>query len=268
MATWVSGAARWIKRYVPGSNDGQWAESDREGRLMSAITLAAMRQRAKEKDRSRSNLWASRFNMGSAAKAGWPKLAMVQPELAKGFETLARMRCGNFRFATGYVMAGLLPDRYMRSCPCCRADEPETLEHLMVICESWMEERGRLLGVVLRAAMERSSDLVSVCALLLGGELEGERLVDWAVVRSPDRWEQSQDLDEADSTLSGNLLRDQLRMSETERVVRENSDAGVSESGCVAVARFLQEVVRKRTKCIWMLRSRYLASLKSRSPNG
>lgn len=89
------------------------------------------------------------------------------------------------------VAAGDLPEPGANVCEFCDCRRPETLPHLMVTCERWRDLRRRLLGSLIRQAVERLECATprvkvtpqAVATLLLGGAVAGILLHGWDYVR-------------------------------------------------------------------------------------
>ena len=131
-ATWVSGASRWIRRFV---NVGM-------GRSRERIHELFMR-REDATDRTVQGEWVRENGIGCSSY--WSGLSEWHPELRRGIHALAQIRAGTF--ATGRSLAAkrILPSKYLRECPFCEVGEPETIVHLLRRCPRWREQRPELL---------------------------------------------------------------------------------------------------------------------------
>jgi hypothetical protein len=76
------------------------------------------------------------------------------------------------------AVARVLDAKYKMECPFCgQVGEGETLQHLLLYCSRWQEERERYMREVLNLVVGLPSD--GQLILILGGEFEGQRLVNW-----------------------------------------------------------------------------------------
>ncbi len=171
--TWVTGTENWLKRYAPdvlvGGADfwtpSQWAQS----------VLRYLREKAINKGRIDcvSVRWHEEYKFQKTSK--YVKLAIHMPAISSGIVSLAQMRSGAFLTSRRLSQMGLLPARYLRACPCCEVDEPETIEHILLECKAWSVARAELLRIcrVHRLVDCFLLDLPEQAILLLGGEVRG-----------------------------------------------------------------------------------------------
>ena len=74
----------------------------------------------------------------------------------------------------------LIDGVYKTRCPCCDQDgEGETIEHLLLDCDAWSEERAKYIGSLIEQIGIFKLPLSGRCTLLLGGEYMGHRLDNW-----------------------------------------------------------------------------------------
>ena len=70
---------------------------------------------------------------------------------------------------------------YQTKCPCCGeqvGEEGETVEHIVVECSKWADQRDMYLKSLMDSIVQQHlpSTGKDICILLLGGEYKGERL--------------------------------------------------------------------------------------------
>jgi hypothetical protein len=78
-----------------------------------------------------------------------------------------------------------LPEEYLTECPCCReqvGEEGETVEHIVVGCSKWVEQRQLFIKPLMDSIVQQQllpSTGTGICVLLLGGEYKEKRLSGW-----------------------------------------------------------------------------------------
>lgn len=85
---------------------------------------------------------------------------------------LFRIRTGSFLTAQRLSQMGFISPHWNTQCPFCLADEPETVEHLLMRCTFFLAQRSRMFAP-LGLELERLND-TRATNLLLGGELMGD----------------------------------------------------------------------------------------------
>jgi hypothetical protein len=88
-----------------------------------------------------------------------------------GLIYLFRMRTGSFLTAQRLAFMGFISPEFRSTCPFCRCQIAETLEHLLIACPRWDEQRRSLFEL----HNFRELDQASASVLLLGGEIRGEQ---------------------------------------------------------------------------------------------
>ncbi len=89
---------------------------------------------------------------------------------------------GNVRESKALLLQLLAtePERYVRLCPCCRNQTPDSLEHLLLYCPRWCSEREKFLSPILQDIESILDGIPSMAqdrvALLLGGEYRGRKV--------------------------------------------------------------------------------------------
>lgn len=130
---------------------------------------------------SRSDEKASTLSMTRYVKNGYVRgrqyLAYSPYDLlhCSGLVALTRLRTGSFLTIERLAQMRLIPPNFLNYCPFCEANEPETLEHLLVSCSRWVVFRCLHFGFDEELLNLFSSiDHTEVSILLLGGEIRGE----------------------------------------------------------------------------------------------
>lgn len=73
-----------------------------------------------------------------------------------------------------------LPEEYQTKCPCCgQIGKGETIEHIVVECSKWAEQRDKYLAPLMDSLKQQHLSVTGMCIRLLGGEHKGERLSNW-----------------------------------------------------------------------------------------
>lgn len=101
------------------------------------------------------------------------KYGLYDLQCQKGQLHLFRMRTGSFLTACRLAQMGFASPELRTTCPFCRANTPETIDHLLVSCSRWSAEREQVFGDNINLLM-RELDQASASVLLLGGESSGE----------------------------------------------------------------------------------------------
>ena len=70
---------------------------------------------------------------------------------------------------------------FLNRCPCCNADEPEDLAHLLLACPTWQQQRGRFLLPALVLLPTSLGSVQCKTSLVLGGVVGGTLLPNWDV---------------------------------------------------------------------------------------
>jgi len=91
-------------------------------------------------------------------------------------------RTGGFWTARKRAKRGLIARKYLKLCPCCdtKGEEGETIEHLLMECQKWKDERERCMRDIIKdiTAMGPMEQREMV-TILLGGESSGQRVSSW-----------------------------------------------------------------------------------------
>jgi len=231
-ATWVSGTARWLKRYAPQA----LGDTENPRSVNAIVQQVVLDREVAGATRVRRNGVPARITVTRFCDAGYEnsveylKDAAQCPELAVGVLYLLQCRTGAFWTAKRAAKSGLIDDRYRNECPCCGNAVPETLEHMMLVCPKWEYLRQRMfqafeerLGLGDWVGLLRDEN--RVMRVLLGGEAAGS---------SSEAWSTSS-VDDSNNHIAG-LYR--------------------------VTAGFLMKVQKRRLRLVWA------TSTMSRRPNG
>lgn len=72
---------------------------------------------------------------------------MDHPELARGYQTMLQIRCGEWK-AGDVDWSSLSIRNRNRICPCCECEVEETLRHHLCECDSFKSERDEMVSWV------------------------------------------------------------------------------------------------------------------------
>jgi hypothetical protein len=113
-----------------------------------------------------------------------------QVRLGRGMRMISMCRMNALRTASrmakpweGSKKPPPLSEEYQKKCPCCGevVEKGETVEHIIVECSRWAEQRERyvkpLMDKIVQQHLARTGK--GICILLLGGEYAGNRLSGW-----------------------------------------------------------------------------------------
>ncbi|PVV00340.1 hypothetical protein BB560_005284, partial [Smittium megazygosporum] len=120
-STWVTGTARWMKRYCQTVGRGN--------------TVKALQHRYTVNDKTKISAWIKAHNMRNTGS--WMDLQMSHPDIKLGLQDIGKIRMGCYWTAQRLAKAGLIPKMYIERCPFCNKDTPETIEHMLIECLRW-----------------------------------------------------------------------------------------------------------------------------------
>ncbi|PVU90399.1 hypothetical protein BB561_004904 [Smittium simulii] len=119
--TWVSGTLRWQKRYNCGIEQG--------------ATRISIDARNVRNDISRISLWLKTHQMQNSSN--WICLQLLYPELRIGLNMIGKIRTGSYWTTERLAKSQLIAKLYREKCPCCNANVPENIEHILLGCSRW-----------------------------------------------------------------------------------------------------------------------------------
>ncbi|PVV02424.1 hypothetical protein BB560_003124 [Smittium megazygosporum] len=120
-STWVTGTARWMKRYCQTVGRGN--------------TVKALQHRHTVNDKTKISAWIKAHNMRNTGS--WMGLQMRHPDIKLGLQDIGKIQMGCYWTAQRLVKAGLIPKMYIERCPFCNKNTPETIEHMLIECLRW-----------------------------------------------------------------------------------------------------------------------------------
>jgi hypothetical protein len=195
---WMAQSRTWLKRYCPDHavaevtvSDGAtwWEEGLRqeEKEEKTVVSVLDMRWSAYERTQRWKAAWTY-LDCGFTETA-WAALKRIpvrnrweQVRLGQGLRMVSLCRTGGFWTARKRAKRGLIARKYLKLCPCCgtRGEEGETIEHLLLECQKWKDERERCMGDLIKeitamGPMEQGDMVI----ILLGGVCSGYRVSSW-----------------------------------------------------------------------------------------
>ncbi|PVU99401.1 hypothetical protein BB560_005506 [Smittium megazygosporum] len=102
-STWVTGTARWMKRYCQTVGRGN--------------TVKALQHRYTVNDKTKISAWIKAHNMRNTGS--WMDLQMRHPDIKLGLQDIGKIRMGCYWTAQRLAKAGLIPKMYIERCPFC-----------------------------------------------------------------------------------------------------------------------------------------------------
>ncbi|OLY81388.1 hypothetical protein AYI68_g4508, partial [Smittium mucronatum] len=96
MATWMTGSARWIKKFCVQNSKGE-----------TTITIV---DRKNKNNRSKIHQWTVDRKIGG--KGNWMNLQLMYPNLKLGLQDI--------------------DENFKKNCPFCNFDVPETVDHILL----------------------------------------------------------------------------------------------------------------------------------------
>ncbi|OMJ22178.1 hypothetical protein AYI70_g3040 [Smittium culicis] len=103
MATWVTGSARWIKKFCSQDSNGQ--------------TIIMIVDRKRRNNRSVIHRWTVARKIGK--KGNWVDLEAMYPDLKLGLQDIGKMRMEIFWTAQRLSNMKIVDQKFKKSCPCC-----------------------------------------------------------------------------------------------------------------------------------------------------
>lgn len=188
---WMAQSRIWMKKYCPEGlidrNHGrQDDDSEREEQRIQCLVIEK-RWTAYE----RTKKWAAAWEyldcgFGGTAWASLKRIPMCgrseQVKLGQGLRMLSLCRTKGLWTARKRAKRGIIGNKYRLTCPCCgiKGGEGETVEHLLLECQRWKDEREMYLGDMIRRIVAMGpTEHKEMVTLLLGGESDGCRLESW-----------------------------------------------------------------------------------------
>jgi exonuclease III len=165
-ATWVTGGLRWLNKFVTGSPGENVSECMDRGPLSpkydvsrhnvgcfgndawGTLTKTSVLERVLSNDVSAQAMWYKKHFIFKGS-SNWYWLSRCAPEWAEGFCLLTNARLGGFISAVKWANMRLLSPKWKSCCPHCSLEVPESIYHVLMVCDRWAVERKRYLGTLL-----------------------------------------------------------------------------------------------------------------------
>jgi hypothetical protein len=189
---WAEMSSRWMSRYFPHVHGDQEYKIEGEerrvhgvpGRRAHKVVMKELWDKVEHK--KQYDAAAPYFECGYAATS-WAAIKAIpsasrgeQVLLGRGLSMVQKCRMKAFWTAARRAKHRLIDPEYVTRCPCCEQEgEGETVEHLLLDCSKWREEREIYIGYLIEQVEMFELPLSGRCTLLLGGEYMGHRLKDW-----------------------------------------------------------------------------------------
>lgn len=249
-SVWRGSTQSWLKKYYEGpvskgiSADCMGSGSD-EGMTYSKRVMRVVWARKEGKRMCTSLKQYLEYGFGDTVWSSMRAIPMVavadQVRLGRGLRMLSLCRMGAFPTAArmakswkGCKTPPPLPEEFQTKCPCCgqRVEGGETVEHIILACSRWQEQRGSYIEPLMSRIVPQRPPLTGegICILLLGAEYGGQRLSGWLPSSKKKTPSDTQD---------ANLGQEEI-----------------ASCGAFQLARFLQAIERSRSLILKQLRRR------------
>ncbi|PVU95553.1 hypothetical protein BB561_001761 [Smittium simulii] len=128
-STWVSGTLRWQKKYNATIEQG--------------ATRATIEARNVRNVRSRISSWLNKHKMQNSSN--WISLQLLYPYLRICLNIIEKILSGAYWSTEQLEKSQLISKLYKKKCPCCNANFPETIEHILLGCSRWAAIRAETI---------------------------------------------------------------------------------------------------------------------------
>jgi hypothetical protein len=136
----------------------------------------------RKRDHTQASRQAAQLRLGSGKQIRRLQLSnLCSPG---GLYHLTRLRTGTYQFTNKLVFSGTINPRYINMCAFCRRHTTENIEHLMLQCDAWREERRTFLGISgVNSNPQITDNLRSFLKSVLGGNnpASGRKPADWII---------------------------------------------------------------------------------------
>jgi hypothetical protein len=188
-STWVTGTARWIKRFAKiepvALHEGEKRRRLNRRALVPGVSIIANTTESireeilsifntREERGDRSLYTEMCRSIGIVHSTEWIRLGLLDPSLGRGVLALGQLRIDCFMTGTALAQRRVLPAKYFSECPVCLLHTREDVGHILLRCSKWDNERRQFLGPLLEGIEITHAALPRVVGGLLGGELRGE----------------------------------------------------------------------------------------------
>ena len=245
---WAELSSRWMERYFPHVYRDKEYKVEGEvkrgepGRRAHKVVMRELWSKVESKTKYVAAVpyfdcgyaqtsWAASKTFPSASRG-------EQVLLGQGLSMVQKCRLRALWTAERRAKHRLIDSIYRTRCPCCNQEgEGETMEHLLLDCSAWREERMKYIGSLIEQIGLFRLPLSERCTLLLGGEYMGHRLDNWL----PPRRKRGQPMDPHSRNLQWGIFQ---------------------------VARYLESIDRRHRLILGRLDRRGRSSLQSQGRNG
>jgi len=187
---WIASSRMWMKKYYPEDeeieHEGKEEESE-EGKRSIKVSVVDKRLATYERTKKGEASWD--YLDDGFGDTAWASLKSIpvcdrpeQVRLGRGLCMLSLCRTGGLWTARKRAERRLIALKYMKLCPCCgvTGGEGENIEHLLMECQRWEEERQQYMGELIRGITVMGIiEQKEIMTLLLGGECNGRRVASW-----------------------------------------------------------------------------------------
>ena len=188
---WMAQSRAWLKQYCPDhaviglDEPGDTTSEEKENEKI--VSVLDKRWSAYERTRKWQASWT--YLDSGYIETTWAALKRIpvrdrseQVRLGQGLRMISMCRIGGLWTTRKRAKRGLIARKYLKLCPCCgdKRGEGETIEHLLLECKKWRDEREKYMGdiikdIVAMGPMEQGE----MVTILLGGESNGHRVSSW-----------------------------------------------------------------------------------------
>ena len=182
-ASWTKRTLGWLKRYqgeaaVVAFGLDLKEEPDADKQCASAVrgevTQREWASAIKKRQKSVIRYEERRFFKSRQ----YLLISTKYPKLALGVRELLRVRVGSFWTGLNAAKSKLILASFKTTCPCCKRQVPESLVHLVSVCERWSVERSVLVAA-LPGEFKPGSDTIGWAWALMGRDLSRSQLGLW-----------------------------------------------------------------------------------------
>ena len=170
--TWSKTTRLWLKRFSLEN-----IESRSAGRKE---VLEEYIPRIRKRDKTLASRIAIKYKFGSGKLI---RRIEINDYSSSGLYHLTRLRTGTYRFSNNMVFCGQLSKEYFNKCIFCNKKGIEDIQHLIIECSAWKEDRRKYLGIgdIDLSHPQARTEIKSILTNVLGGNHP-------ASVKKPAEW--------------------------------------------------------------------------------
>ena len=98
---------------------------------------------------------------------------------------MTKLRTGTYQFTNKLVFKGIIDPCYINKCVFCKRHTVENIEHLIIECDAWREERKTFLEIcgtnTVTPQIRNSSNSFLKCVLGGNSPASGRKPADWII---------------------------------------------------------------------------------------